>query len=44
MAGPLTPLDPVHWHNWTIALGAFVAVVLIVAGILAGFFGRDSRF
>lgn len=44
MAAPLTPLDPVHWHNWTIALGAFVAVVLIVAGILAGFFGRDSRF
>ncbi len=44
MAGPLTPFDPLHWHNWTIALGAFVAVVLIVAGIVAGFFGRDSRF
>jgi hypothetical protein len=43
MAGPAFPFDPVHLHNWAIALGAFVAVVLIVAGILAGFFGSDSR-
>jgi hypothetical protein len=43
MAGPAFPLDPVHLQNWAISLGAFVAVVLILAGILAGFFGSDSR-
>lgn len=42
MTEPLVSFE--HWQNWTIALGAFVAVVLIIAGILAGFFGRDSRF
>lgn len=43
MQTPDLILRTLQGQNWEIALGAFVAGVLVLAGILAGFFGTDSR-